>query len=74
MPLSVLGAAFVPLGVAVGVLGLVVIVLLLTVASAAFNAALYWYAVTDQSPGQYSVEDLQTAYRPRRGKTRVHGF
>jgi hypothetical protein len=63
-----------PLGVAVGVLGLVVIVLLLNLESAAFNAALYWYPATDQSPGQYSVEDLQAAYRPRRGKTRVHGF
>jgi hypothetical protein len=68
------GAAFVPLGVAVGVLGLVVILLVLTVASAAFNAALYWYAVTDQSPGQYSVGDLQAAYRQRRAKTGVEGF
>ena len=50
-------------------LGLVAILLVLTVASAAFNAALYWYAVTDQSPGQYSVGDLQSAYRQRSRRT-----
>jgi hypothetical protein len=44
------------------------------VATAAFNAALYWYAVTDQSPGQYSVGDLQSAYRQKGRKTGVYGF
>jgi hypothetical protein len=69
-----LGAVFAPLGVAVGVLGLVAILLVLTVASAAFNAALYWYAVTDQSPGQYSVGDLQAAYRAKSNRSRSLGF
>jgi hypothetical protein len=69
-----LGTAFAPLGVAVGLLGLVVILLVVTVASAAFNAALYWYAVTDQSPGHYSVEVLQDAYRQRRRKAGIYGF
>jgi hypothetical protein len=63
----VLGAVFAPLGVAVGIIGLAAILLVLTVATAAFNAALYWYAVTNQSPGQYSVGDLQSAYR-RKGR------
>ena len=69
-----LGTVFAPLGVAVGVLGLISILLVLTVASAAFNAGLYWFAVTGQSPGQYSVGDLQAAYRPRRRKTGVYGY
>jgi hypothetical protein len=68
------GAVFAPLGAAVGVIGLVAILLVLTVASAAFNAALYWYAVTDQSPGQYSVGDLQAAYRTKTNRSRSLGF
>jgi hypothetical protein len=69
-----LGAVFAPLGAAVGIIGLVAILLVLTVASAAFNAALYWYAVTDQSPGQYSVGDLQAAYRAKSNRSRSLGF
>jgi hypothetical protein len=65
----VVGMVFAPLGAVVGAIGLVVILLVLTVASAAFNAALYWYAVTDQSPGQYSIGDLQSAYRRNSRKT-----
>ena len=74
MVAAVLGMAFAPLGVAVGVIGLAAILLILTVATAAFNAALYWYAVTDQSPGQYSVGDLQSAYRQKSRRTGVYGF
>ena len=69
-----LGMVFAPIGVAVGVIGLAAVLLVLTVATAAFNAALYWYAVTDQSPGQYSVGDLQSAYRQKGRKTGVYGF
>jgi hypothetical protein len=69
-----LGMVFAPIGVVVGVIGLAAILLVLTVATAAFNAALYWYAVTDQSPGQYSVGDLQSAYRQKGRKTGVYGF
>jgi len=69
-----LGLIFAPVGVAVGVIGLAGVLLVLTVATAAFNAALYWYAVTDQSPGQYSVGDLQSAYRQKGRKTGVYGF
>ncbi len=70
----VLGLVFAPLGAVVGVIGLAAILLVLTVATAAFNAALYWYAVTDQSPGQYSVGDLQSAYRQKGRRTGVYGF
>lgn len=70
----ILGLVFAPVGIAVGVIGLAVILLIMTVATAAFNAALYWYAVTDQSPGQYSVGDLQAAYRQKGRKTGLYGF
>ena len=70
----VLGLVFAPLGVAVGVIGLAAILLVLTVATAAFNAALYWFAVTDQSPGQYSVGDLRAAYRQKGHKRSAYGI
>jgi hypothetical protein len=70
----VLGSVFAPLGVAVGAIGLVAIVLVVTVASAAFNAALYWFAVTDQTPGRYSVDDLNSAYRRRTRRTSSFGL
>ena len=69
-----LGLVFAPMGVVVGIIGLAAILLVLTVATAAFNAALYWYAMTDQSPGQYSVGDLQSAYRQKGRKTGAYGF
>jgi len=69
-----LGAVFAPLGAAVGIIGLVAILLVLTVASGAFNAALYWYAVTNQAPGQYSLGDLQSAYRRKSSRTGITGF
>ena len=70
----VLGAVFAPVGVAVGLIGLIVILLVLTVASGAFNAALYWYAVTEQAPGQYSLGDLQAAYRRKASRAGISGF
>ena len=70
----VLGSVFAPLGVAVGAIGLVAIVLVVTVASAAFNAALYWFAVTDQTPGRYSVDDLNSAYRRRTRRASSFGL
>ncbi len=69
-----LGLAFPPLGVAVGLIGLIVILLVMTVASGAFNAALYWFAVTEQAPGNYSLGDLQSAYRQKGRRTGVYGF
>ena len=71
---ALLGSAFAPLGAVVGALGLAFILLVLTVASAAFNAALYWFAVTDQCPGQYSVGDLRSAYRQKKPQTGIYGF
>ena len=70
----VLGSVFAPLGAVVGIVGLAAILLVLTVATAAFDAALYWYAVTNQSPGQYSVGDLQSAYRQKGRRTGIFGM
>jgi hypothetical protein len=61
---TVVGLAYAPLGALVGVVGVAAVVVVVTVASAAFNAALYWFAVTGQCPGRYSLVDLQSAYRP----------
>jgi len=71
---ALVGAAFAPLGAAVGAIGLVLTILVLTVASAAFNAALYWFAVTDQSPGPYAVDDLASAYRRRTRRSGASAF
>jgi hypothetical protein len=68
------GTVFAPLGAVVGIIGLAAILLVLTVATAAFNAALYWYAVTNQSPGQYSVGDLQSAYRQKGKRAGIFGM
>jgi hypothetical protein len=70
---AVLGMAFAPLGVAVGVVGVIAILLVLTVASASFNAALYWFAVTGQAPGQYALGDLEGAYRQKGRRTGLYG-
>jgi hypothetical protein len=69
-----LGSVFAPLGLSVGVIGLIGILLVLTVASGAFNAALYWFAVTEQAPGRYALDDLQSAYRPRAPRAGISGF
>ena len=71
---TVIGLAFAPLGVVVGMIGLAAVLVVVTVASAAFNAALYWFAVTGQCPGQYSLADLQSAYRPRPGRAGALGL
>jgi hypothetical protein len=70
----VVGLVFAPLGAFVGIVGLAAILVVMTVASAAFNAALYWFAVTAQCPGQYALADLQSAYRPRSRTTGALGF
>lgn len=71
---AVLGSIFAPVGVVVGVVGLAAILLVVTVAASAFNAALYWFAVTGESPGQYSAGDLGAAYRTSRRRSGILGF
>ena len=70
----VLGAVFVPLGAVVEIIGLAAILLVLTVATAASDASLYWYAVTNQSPGQYLVADLQSPTRQKGRKAGAFGM
>ena len=69
----VLGSVFAPIGLAVGVIGLIAVLVMLTVASGAFTAALYWFAVTEQAPGHYSLGDLQSAYRQKARRTGIYG-
>jgi hypothetical protein len=71
---AVLGSVFAPVGVVVGVVGLIAILLVVTVAASAFNAALYWFAVTGESPSRYSAGDLGAAYRANRRRSGILGF
>lgn len=68
-----LGMVFVPLGVVVGVLGFVAMMLVLNVASATFQAALYLYATTGHVPGGFNEGDLAAAFGPRRQRASMFG-
>jgi len=60
-----LGMALPALGVAVGVLGLGALAAIGVACTGVFNAALYRYATTGEASGAFTVEDLQTSFRPR---------
>jgi hypothetical protein len=67
---AVLGFLFAPLGLAVAALGLVALLVVTTVAAAAFQAALYLFATTGRPPAGYTPDDLMAAFGPRRrGRT-----
>lgn len=51
------------LGVGLALVGLAVVGIVMMVASAAFNSALYWFAVTGRVPERFAAADLQAAYR-----------
>jgi hypothetical protein len=61
-----LGALSVPLGIAVGVLGVVFLVAVGSALSGVFNAALYRYATTGETTGAYDPSDLNSSFRPKR--------
>jgi hypothetical protein len=61
-----LGAVWAVLGIAVGVLGLGLLIALGSAMSGIYNAALYRYAKTGEAPGSFSESDLQGAFRPKR--------
>jgi hypothetical protein len=63
---TLLGMLFVPLGVGFGLLGLVAMLLVLSVAQSAFTSALYLFAESGQVPLGFSAADLNAAFRPRR--------
>jgi hypothetical protein len=61
-----LGALSVPLGIVVGVLGIVSLVAVGSALSGVYNAALYRYATTGEIAGAFDPADLQNSFRPKR--------
>ena len=69
IPLALFAVAVRRVGIPLAVLALLAIVgRRLARAQGVFNAALYRYAVGGQAAGVFSREDLDAAFRPRRGK------
>jgi hypothetical protein len=68
IPLGMLAVAVPPVGIPLAVLVLLAIVAAGSACQGVFNAALYRYAVGGQAAGVFSREDLDAAFRPRRGK------
>jgi Family of unknown function (DUF6159) len=60
-----LAIALPPLGIVVGVLGLGVLMAIGVACTGVFNAALYRYATTGEASGAFSIEDLQSSFRPK---------
>jgi hypothetical protein len=60
-----LGAIAIPLGIVVGVVGLGALLAIGAACSGVFNAALYRYATTGETSGAFSIEDLNSSFRPR---------
>ena len=68
IPLGLFAAAVPVVGIPLFVLAVLAIVAAGTACSGVFNAALYRYAVGGTAAGVFSREDLDAAFRPRRGK------
>lgn len=64
-----LGLIFAPLGAVVAGLGFIGLLLVLTAASATFQAALYLFAVSGQAPPGFATGDLVGAFAPRRRRS-----
>jgi hypothetical protein len=60
-----LGTLSMPLGVVVGVLGIVFLVAIGSALSGVYNAALYRYATTGETAGAFDPSDLQSSFRPK---------
>jgi hypothetical protein len=61
-----LAVLYVPLGIAVGVLAIGLVVALGSALSGVYNAVLYRYATTGESSGSFHAEDLHATFRPKR--------
>lgn len=68
VPLALLIAAAPPIGIPIAVLALLALSAAGSACSGVFNAALYRYAVGGQAAGVFSREDLDAAFRPKRGE------
>jgi Family of unknown function (DUF6159) len=60
-----LGTIALPVGIAVGVLGIGALMAIGAACSGVFNAALYRYATTGEASGAFSIEDLSSSFRPK---------
>jgi hypothetical protein len=65
-----LAAVSVPIGIAVGVVLIGAMVAVGSALSGVYNATLYRYATTGETPGTFSPADLQASFRPKRGRRR----
>jgi Family of unknown function (DUF6159) len=64
-----LGALYLPVGIGFGVLALGLLVAVSSAMSGVYNAALYRYATTGEAAGPFEPQDLQGAFRPKRGRS-----
>jgi hypothetical protein len=63
-----------PVGIALAVLAFGTLLAAGAALSGIFNAALYRYATVGSVPGPFSVDDLQSSFVPRRGRSSGRGF
>lgn len=68
IPLALLVAAAPPIGIPIAVLAMLALMAAASACSGVFSAALYRYAVGGQGVGVFSREDLDAAFRPKRGE------
>jgi uncharacterized protein DUF6159 len=64
---ALLAAAVPILGVPLLVIAIGVLMAIAAACSGVFNAALYRYATTGEASGAFSVEDMNSSFRPRKG-------
>ena len=70
---AALGAAWIPLGVMVGVLGIGLLVAIGSAMSGIFNAALYRYATTGETPGSFTEGDLAGSFKHKERRSGLLG-
>jgi uncharacterized protein DUF6159 len=64
---GLLSAAVPPLGIPLLILAIGVLTAIASACSGVFNAALYRYATTGEASGAFSVDDMNSSFRPRKG-------
>ena len=71
---ALVASVAVPVAIALGVLAFGTLLAAGAALSGIFNAALYRYATVGSVPGPFSVDDLQSTFVPRRGRSSGGGF
>ena len=61
-----LGALWLPLGIAVGIVAIGLLVAVGSAMSGVYNAALYRFATSGEAAGAFRAQDLEGAFRPKR--------